>query len=38
MALPGIFFPQIILEGEYLASAYALPDAALREVTFTPMA
>jgi uncharacterized protein (TIGR03032 family) len=35
-ALPGILFPEIIHEGEYLASAYALPDEALREVAFTP--
>jgi hypothetical protein len=35
-ALPDILFPQIIHEGEYLASAYALPDEALREVSFTP--
>ncbi len=34
-ALPGVLFPEIIHEGELLASAYALPDAALREVAFS---
>ncbi|MEO7432992.1 MAG: TIGR03032 family protein [Dokdonella sp.] len=34
-ALAGILFPEIIHEGEFLASAYALPDEALREVGFT---
>lgn len=31
-ALRGALFPEIVREGELLASAYALPDAALREV------
>ncbi|MEO7323700.1 MAG: TIGR03032 family protein [Dokdonella sp.] len=34
-ALKGVLFPEIIHEGEFLASAYALPDEALREVAFT---
>lgn len=34
-ALKGVLFPEIIHEGEYLASTYALPDEALREVAFT---
>src|SRR5689334_10771468 len=34
-ALPGILFPEIIHEGEHLATSYALPDDALREVGFT---
>jgi hypothetical protein len=28
-------FPEIIHEGEFLSSTYALPDEALREVGFT---
>jgi hypothetical protein len=35
-ALPGVLFPEIIHEGEQLATSYALPDEALREVGFTP--
>lgn len=35
-ALPGVLFPEIIQDGEYLATSYALPDEALREVAFTP--
>jgi hypothetical protein len=35
-ALKGVLFPEIIHEGELLASAYALPDEALREVSFSP--
>ncbi|MBN8482066.1 MAG: TIGR03032 family protein [Xanthomonadales bacterium] len=34
--LAGMRFPDIVTEGELLASAYALPDDALREVRFTP--
>jgi len=34
-AVPGVLFPEIIHEGDLLASAYALPDEALREVAFT---
>lgn len=34
-ALQGILFPEIIHEGEHLATSYALPDEALREVGFT---
>jgi uncharacterized protein (TIGR03032 family) len=34
-ALPGILFPEIIHEGEHLATSYALPEEALREVGFT---
>jgi hypothetical protein len=34
-ALPGILFPEIIHEGEHLATSYALPEDALREVGFT---
>ncbi|MEP6511331.1 MAG: TIGR03032 family protein [Dokdonella sp.] len=34
--LPGVLFPEIIHEGDLLASAYALPEEALREVAFTP--
>ncbi len=37
-ALPGVLFPEIISDGELLAQSYALPDAALREVGFTPQA
>jgi len=37
-ALSGVLFPEIIHEGELLASSYALPDEALREVAFTPPA
>lgn len=35
-ALAGTLFPEIIHEGEFLRTSYALPDAALREVAFTP--
>jgi len=35
-AIPGVLFPEIIHEGDMLATAYALPDEALREVGFTP--
>lgn len=35
-ALKGTLFPEIIHEGEQLATSYALPDEALREVGFTP--
>ena len=31
-ALVGTLFPEIIQDGEYLATSYALPDDALREV------
>ncbi len=34
-AVPGVLFPEIIHEGELLATSYALPDEALREVGFT---
>ena len=34
-ALNGILFPEIIHEGEHLATSYALPEEALREVGFT---
>jgi len=34
-ALQGTLFPEIIHEGEHLATSYALPDEALREVGFT---
>jgi uncharacterized protein (TIGR03032 family) len=34
-ALSGVLFPEIIHEGEFLSSTYALPDEALREVAFT---
>ncbi len=34
-ALPGVLFPEIIHEGEHLATSYALPDGALREVRFS---
>jgi uncharacterized protein (TIGR03032 family) len=34
-ALSGVLFPEIIHEGEFLSSTYALPDEALREVGFT---
>ena len=34
-ALAGVLFPEIIHEGEFLASSYALPDEALREVAFS---
>ncbi|MCC6595937.1 MAG: TIGR03032 family protein [Rhodanobacteraceae bacterium] len=34
-AVPGVLFPEIISEGEYLTNSYALPDEALREVGFT---
>ncbi|HNR90812.1 MAG TPA: TIGR03032 family protein [Dokdonella sp.] len=33
--LAGLVFPEIILEGDLLATSYALPDAALREVRFS---
>lgn len=33
-ALPGILFPEIVHEGDHLATCYALPDEALREVAF----
>ena len=35
-AVPGVLFPEIIHEGDLLASAYALPEKALKEVGFTP--
>jgi len=31
-AVPGVLFPEIVHEGDLLASAYALPEKALREV------
>jgi len=31
-AVPGVLFPEIVHEGELLATAYALPDKALKEV------
>jgi uncharacterized protein (TIGR03032 family) len=34
-ALSGVLFPEIISDGEFLTSTYALPDEALREVGFT---
>jgi uncharacterized protein (TIGR03032 family) len=34
-ALKGALFPEIIHEGEHLATSYALPEEALREVSFT---
>ena len=34
-ALAGMRFPEIVLEGDLLATAYALPDEALREVKFS---
>lgn len=34
-ALNGVLFPEIIHEGEHLATSYALPDEALREVKFS---
>jgi uncharacterized protein (TIGR03032 family) len=34
--LPGILFPEIVHEGDLLASAYALPDKALKDVAFSP--
>lgn len=34
-ALPGILFPEVLHEGDYLASSYALPDEALREVGYS---
>lgn len=34
-ALAGTLFPEIIHEGDYLASSYALPEEALREVGFS---
>ncbi len=33
-AIAGILFPEIIQEGDLLSTAYALPDAALRDVRF----
>jgi len=37
-AVPGVLFPEIVHEGELLATAYALPDKALREVAVaTPL-
>ncbi len=33
--LPGMRFPDILIDGDLLASAYALPDEALREVRFS---
>ncbi|HEY6543568.1 MAG TPA: hypothetical protein VIZ64_01585, partial [Dokdonella sp.] len=35
-ALKGTLFPEIIHEGEHLATSYALPDDALREVGYSP--
>ncbi|MBN8727235.1 MAG: TIGR03032 family protein [Xanthomonadales bacterium] len=35
-ALAGTLFPEVIHEGEFLRTSYALPDEALREVAFTP--
>lgn len=34
-ALHGLVYPDLILEGDLLATSYALPDAALREVRFS---
>ncbi|HET6545576.1 MAG TPA: TIGR03032 family protein [Rhodanobacteraceae bacterium] len=34
-ALNGVLFPEIIHEGEHLATSYALPEEALREVQFS---
>jgi uncharacterized protein (TIGR03032 family) len=34
-AIPGVLFPEIVIDGDLLATAYALPDAALREVGFS---
>lgn len=35
-ALAGIVFPEIIADGTLLATAYALPDEALKDVQFSP--
>lgn len=35
-AIPGVLFPEIIHEGDFLKTSYALPDEALREVGFSP--
>lgn len=35
-ALRGVLYPEILHEGSHLATSYALPDEALREVAFTP--
>ncbi|WP_440222722.1 TIGR03032 family protein [Dokdonella sp. MW10] len=35
-AIQGVLFPEIVHEGDLLASAYSLPDAALREVQLSP--
>jgi hypothetical protein len=35
-AVPGVLFPEIVHEGDLLASAYALPEKALKEVGFSP--
>ena len=34
-AVPGVMFPEIVHEGDLLASAYALPEKALKEVDFS---
>ena len=34
-AIAGVMFPEILDDGELLASSYALPDEALREVAYT---
>jgi uncharacterized protein (TIGR03032 family) len=34
-AVPGVLFPEIVHEGDLLASAYALPEKALKEVDFS---
>ena len=36
-ALRGVQFPEVVAEGELLASAYALPDDALRDVATAPL-
>lgn len=35
-AIPGVLFPEIIQDGEYIATAYSLPDEAMREVALSP--
>ena len=34
-AIAGVLFPEILSDGDFLASSYALPDEALREVSFS---
>ena len=34
-AIAGVLFPEILSDSDYLANSYALPDAALREVSFS---